>query len=72
MNIDKNLAVLAAIATSLDEFNMRREAKRMGVSFITRSKMRDGSFQPSSAVPWRILPKRTRKLFEQACKRRPT
>jgi hypothetical protein len=72
MNATQALKRLDALNASLKEFNLRRDAQRVGVSFYTRARWADPSFTPSSQAPWRTLPKRTRKLFEQACKRRRT
>jgi len=60
---------LEALAKSLRELNLRKDADRIGVSFFTRAKMDDPGFVPSNDPPWRILPEKTQKLFRIACAR---
>jgi len=60
---------LDALNRSLREFRLRREATQMGCSYWTRAKIADPSFTPSNDVPWRILPKKTQRLFKRACAR---
>jgi hypothetical protein len=72
MTIAQSLKRLDALNASLKEFNLRRDAQRVGTSYYTRAMWADPSFTPSSFAPWQPLPKRTRKLFQTACKRRKT
>jgi hypothetical protein len=65
----KALDRLDALVKSLREYRLRKEAVRMGCSYWTRAKMQDPAFTPSNHVPWRILPKKTRRLFKRACTR---
>lgn len=60
---------LDALAKSLREYRLRKEAAQIGCSFWTRAKMQDPAFTPSNDVPWRILPKKTKRLFKRACAR---
>lgn len=68
----KALERLDALAKSLRELNLRRDARCIGIGYYVRAKMADPRFEPSSHAAWQPLPKRTRRLFENLLKRRRT
>ena len=63
---------IAALSASIREIVQRQDAKRMGVSFVTRRAMESGDTGITSARPYTKLRPSTRRAFKRfGEKRRP-